>query len=118
MSQQQGLAAELIAKQYLMDKGLIWRASNYRSRMGEIDLIMQDGEYVVFVEVKARSSTAFGGAIESITTSKRQKIMKTAANYLQHYALLHRYTSRFDVLILQGSPPIIDWIPDAFGLEY
>lgn len=118
MSQQKGFAAESIAKDYLLAQGLTWRASNYHSRMGEIDLIMQYKEYVVFVEVRSRSSNLFGGAIESITPSKRHKIMKTASGYMQQHTLHYQYVARFDVLVLQGHPAIIQWIPNAFGLDF
>ncbi|PJD94157.1 MAG: YraN family protein [Legionella sp.] len=117
MSQKEGTKAECIARDYLLSQGLQWRTSNYRSRMGEIDLIMQQGDYVVFVEVRARRSSTYGGAIESITPTKRQKIIKTAVLYLQQYKLYDRYVGRFDVLALQGQPPTIHWIPNAFTMD-
>ncbi len=115
MSLQKGWVAEDLAREYLLRQGLIWRASNYRSRMGEIDLIMQDGSHMVFVEVRARSSAAFGDALESVTTAKQLKIMKAATYYLQCHALLEQYPCRFDVVALQGQPPIIHWVQNAFG---
>lgn len=117
MSQVEGSKAECIARDYLLSQGLQWRASNFRSRVGEIDLIMQDGREVVFVEVRARRSTAYGGAVESITYAKRQKIIKTAMLYLQQYKLYDRYVGRFDVLALQGQPPTIHWIKHAFEMD-
>jgi putative endonuclease len=86
--------------------------------MGEIDLIMQADDYLVFIEVRARRSAAFGGAIESITALKRRKIVNTAAAYIQRYRLQEQYMIRFDVVVLQGQPPKIEWIPNAFGADF
>ena len=116
MSLQRGLVAEDLARDYLLRQGLTWKASNYRSRMGEIDLIMQDGSYLVFIEVRARSVTKFGGALESVTYTKQCKIMKVAAYYLQCHASNAQYPCRFDVVALQGCPPTIRWIQNAFGV--
>lgn len=118
MSQSQGFAAERMARDYLIRQGLRFRESNYRSRLGEIDLIMQDKQYLVFIEVRMRSSKIFGGAIDSITYAKRQKIIKTASCYLQRYALHEQFSSRFDVVTMEGQPPDIQWIPNAFGMDY
>ena len=118
MSLQLGLAAERLARDYLLKQGLVWRESNYRAQMGEIDLIMQDHDYLVFIEVRARRSDVFGGAVESITAFKRRKILHTAAAYVQRYRLQAQYMSRVDVLVLQGQPPTIDWIPNAFGADF
>lgn len=117
MSLQTGLTAEDLARDYLLRRGLIWRASNYRTRIGEIDLIMQDGDYLVFIEVRARSSAEYGTALESITLTKQQKIMRTAALYLQRYSKVEQYVCRFDVVGLQGHPPKISWIKNAFGMN-
>ena len=117
MSQKKGLEAEKIACDYLIAQGLRWRESNYSTRMGEIDLIMQEGTCLVFVEVRARSTVLYGSALESITHAKRQKILKTAHCYLQQHKLYGRYASRFDVLTLQGTPPIIEWIKHAFDMD-
>lgn len=116
MSVQKGYIAEDLACDYLLRQGLRWRASNYRSRLGEIDLIMQDGTYIIFVEVRARSSAYYGAALETVTTTKQRKIIKAATYYLQSYALLEQYPSRFDVVALQGNPPTIRWIQNAFAM--
>ena len=114
MSLQKGFVAENCARDYLLRQGLIWKVSNYRSRMGEIDLIMQDGSHIVFVEVRARSSATFGDALESVTTTKQRKIIKAANYYLHCHALLEKYPCRFDVVALQGQPPMIHWVQNAF----
>jgi putative endonuclease len=117
MSQQQGFAAEEHARQYLIGQGLQWVTSNYRCRLGEIDLIMQDADYVVFVEVRSRASNAFGGAIESITYHKRQKLLRTASLYLSNHDRFAKQPVRFDVLSMEGKPPKITWIQNAFGAD-
>ena len=118
MSQIIGNAAEEQARNYLTTAGLKWLASNYRSRSGEIDLIMRDGNYLVFIEVRARSSAAYGGALASITYSKRQKIIKTALHYLSAYKLHEKQAVRFDIVSFEGIPPKLDWIKNAFGADF
>lgn len=117
MSLQKGVVAEDLAREYLLRQGLVWKASNYRARMGEIDLIMQDGIHLVFVEVRARVDATYGGALESVTPAKQRKIMKVAAYYLQCHSASDQYPCRFDVVTLQGHPATICWIPNAFGMH-
>ncbi len=118
MSQKIGFAAEEQALQYLSTQGLKWVASNYRSRCGEIDLIMRDGSYLVFIEVRARSSMAFGGALASVTYSKRQKLIKTALFYLSAHRLHDKQAVRFDVVSIEGVPASVNWIKNAFGSDF
>lgn len=118
MSQKIGFLAEQHAMDYLTSQGLLWVESNYRCRMGEIDLIMRDGDYLVFVEVRARASNAFGGAMASVTFSKKQKLIKAASFYLLVNKLQDKQPSRFDVLSMDGVPPMITWVKDAFGADY
>ncbi|WP_133128050.1 YraN family protein [Legionella nagasakiensis] len=118
MSQKIGFAAEEQAKQYLIAQGLRPVVSNYRSRCGEIDLIMRDGRCLVFIEVRARASTAFGGAVASVTYRKRQKLIKTATWYLLENQLQEKQATRFDVVGLEGKPVKITWIKNAFGIDF
>lgn len=118
MSKEIGDRAELLAKQYLLKQGLKCLVTNYACRWGEIDLVMQDKQYLVFVEVRARQSILFGGALASITLSKRQKLLKTAQHYLMTHALLDKTASRFDVVIFEGALPQIEWIKNVFDLNY
>lgn len=118
MSQQIGFAAEEQARNYLRAQGLTWLESNYRCRLGEIDLIMRDKEYLVFVEVRARASSAYGSGVQSVTPSKRQKLLRTATLYLQTKKLYDKQPSRFDVLSLDGAPSQITWIKNAFGVDF
>lgn len=111
---EQGLRMEECAARYLNQRGLVEVARNQHSRQGEIDLIMRDGNCLVFVEVRYRRHQRYGSALESITTSKRRRIVAAARSWLS------RQTSeadcRFDVVALEGNPddPIIDWIQHAF----
>ena len=112
-----GALYEQQACDYLISQGLRWVSSNYSCRMGEIDLIMQDGDCLVFVEVRARASNAFGGALASVTYSKQQKLIKTAMLYLMVNRQHHR-PMRFDVLSVEGVPAVITWVKNAFGSDF
>lgn len=108
-----GRDAEARAATYLEGQGLHIVERNYRGRYGEIDLIARDGAMLVFVEVRARGSSAFGGAAASITAAKRDKLKRTALQYL---ATLGRTPPcRFDAILLSNSAGPIEWIRDAFG---
>ena len=112
---EKGYKDEYDAKKYLIEHGLIWLASNYRCRVGEIDLVMETSlGTLVFVEVRKRTSAAFGGAAASVTRSKQKKIMKTAHYYLMTHPHHGHHGIRFDVLAFDGSPPRITWIKQAF----
>ncbi|MDX2347080.1 MAG: YraN family protein [Legionella sp.] len=112
---EKGYQAELYAKKYLIKQGLIWCTSNYRSRAGEIDLVMQGPcGVLVFVEVRQRVSSAFGGAAASVTRRKQDKLMKTASYYLMTHPNQGNQGVRFDVLALDGNPPRVTWIKQAF----
>ena len=109
-----GRDAEQAALDFLIRHQLVLLARNYRCRFGEIDLIMQDGETVVFIEVRLRSSERFGGAAVSITTSKQAKLLTTARYYLAQ--LHHEPPCRFDAVLLSDrSDPPVEWIKNAFG---
>jgi len=112
----QGTAAEGLACRYLEARGLILVARNYRCRVGELDLIMRDGEQLVFVEVRSRRHSRFGTPAESVTRTKQQRLLRAAAHYLQHERL--DLPCRFDVVaILQADgEPRVEWIRDAFQL--
>lgn len=79
---QKGIDGEIIASDFLHKKGYKVISKNFHSRFGEIDLIAKDKSTVVFVEVKLRTSSLFGTPLESITSSKIEKIKKTAFYYL------------------------------------
>lgn len=109
-----GAQAEHLACLYLQQQGLKLLEKNYRCRMGEIDLVMQQGDSLIFVEVRQRSNTRFGGALSSVTLKKQGKLRLAALHYLQHNA--PRANARFDVIAVQGdiTQQQIEWIRDAF----
>jgi putative endonuclease len=107
-----GAAAEELALQFLRGKGLHVRARNYSCRLGEIDLILDDAGVLVFVEVRQRRSTAFGGAAESITARKRARLIATARHYLASRRPCP--PCRFDAILIDGEDSV-QWIRDAFG---
>jgi putative endonuclease len=111
-TQRQGRQAELEALAFLQARGLRLIESNYRCRAGEIDLIMTDGEALVFVEVRMRVNRRFGGAVASVTPAKQRRLCAAA----RHYLLTRGEPDgpmRFDVVALEGgSTP--HWIPNAF----
>lgn len=111
-----GNDAEAVAEQYLVQQGLSFIKRNYNCKAGEIDLIMQDTNILVFVEVRYRSNPSFGSAAESITARKIQRLRKTAEHYLQiHHRHAHLY-KRFDVIAITARPAKQEtlWIKDAF----
>ena len=93
---------EVTAKRYLEGKGYRTLAENYAAKQGEIDLVMQDGDTIVFVEVKARETLAYGEPIEAVTPQKVRRIALTAQQFLVQKRLLGR-AMRFDVVeVLYG----------------
>lgn len=107
-----GQAAEARAARHLESRGLRIIERNYTCRHGEIDLIARDGETLVFVEVRARSSNAFGGAAASITAAKRAKLTRTALHYIT--GLVSDPPCRFDAVLLSGEHAPVEWIQNAF----
>ena len=121
-TREQGEITENLACQYLENKGFKLLETNFYCRFGEIDLIMQDNDHLVFVEVRYRRNTNFGSGAESITANKQSKLIKTASAYLQQHAKLAKNPARFDVISISG--PIettninninFEWIENAFG---
>ena len=107
-----GNQAEKVALSYLEQQGLTLIIKNYQTRFGEIDLIMQDGKSIVFVEVRLRKNNNFGGASESITQAKQRKIAKVAEQFLQQSG---NQACRFDVILMdKADMQHIQWIKDAF----
>lgn len=109
-----GREAERAAERILIAAGLRLVARNYRCRAGEIDLVMSDGAELVFVEVRYRRDTRFGGAIDSIDHVKQRRIGQAAAHYLQR----HRWSGpcRFDVVGMVANQDSSVWIKNAFSM--
>ena len=91
-----GAIGEILAARFLREKGYAILASNVRSRFGEIDIIAADRQYIAFVEVKTRSETAIYAPREAVTQQKQQRILRTAALYLQQHP--SALQPRFDVI--------------------
>lgn len=110
-----GREAEALAARHLEGCGLRVIERNFRIRGGEIDLICRDGKGLVFVEVRLRSSSDFGGAGASITASKRRRIILAA----QHYLLGKRDCDcRFDCILLDGlDESRLEWLKNAFSTD-
>ncbi|CAL1239060.1 YraN family protein [Candidatus Methylocalor cossyra] len=116
-AQRQGRRAEDRVLAFLQHQGLVLLERNYRCRYGEIDLIMEDGPTVVFVEVRFRADRRFGGALESVDRRKQAKLSAAAAHFLQEKRLDR--PARFDVagLTPAADGPLIQWIRDAFQAD-
>ena len=109
-----GAQAETLAAKFLQQQGLKLLQQNYRCRFGEIDLILQDGDALVFAEVRLRSRGDFGGAASSINAAKQAKLVRAAQHYLA--TLAHIPPCRFDAVLLQAADGSgIEWVRDAFG---
>lgn len=101
----EGARREAQARAHLEAQGLRFRAANVRYRFGELDLVMDAGEMLVFVEVRYRRSGSHGGALASIGVAKRQRLWQAAQAYLAaNPALAHR-PCRFDVVAIEGQGP-------------
>ena len=114
-----GQAGESAAEAYLRRKGYRILARNLRSSLGELDLVAEDGQVLVFVEVKARRTDAFGGAIHAVHHRKQEKLIQLAAQYLARHHIKNRLC-RFDVVLLQGPnavAPQIEHIQNAFEIS-
>lgn len=109
-----GPAAEALAERYLVDRGLLIVARNWRSRRGEIDLIARDGATLVFVEVRLRAHGGYGGAAGSITSAKRARLTAAAEQYL---AGCHGPPAcRFDAILLDALDlKRIEWLRDIIS---
>ena len=108
----QGVKSEIQALQFLTQQGLTLVFQNYLCKLGEIDLIMLDGDTLVFIEVRFRKNNDFGGALASITPSKQNKIIKTARHYLSQ--LDDEPNCRFDAVAIDRTTNPPEWIKGAF----
>ena len=102
-TQEQGKRGEDLASQYLRGKGFRIVARNVRTPHGEIDLVCEDGKTTVFVEVKYRTSTAFGAPEEVVLGKKLNRMQGAAEWYVTQHALAGAY--RIDVIGITGDPP-------------
>ena len=114
-----GIAAEAAAERLLRRHGLTVVARNVRYRDGELDLVMRDGDTLVFVEVRYRADDGYGGAAASITHAKRRRLVRAASRLLAAQPLLAALPARFDVVAASGDigQPQLDWLRDAFRAD-
>lgn len=117
VKQQIGNTAEKIAALFLQKQGLRFIATQFRTKRGEIDLIMRDKDIWVFVEVRYRTDPNYGSPKESIDYFKQQKIIYAAHIYLQKNKLIENASCRYDVVAVTGNlmQPQIEWVQAAFG---
>ncbi|HTT02058.1 MAG TPA: YraN family protein [Steroidobacteraceae bacterium] len=112
-----GAAAEQLAAQLLTAAGLCVLTRNYRRRLGELDLVARDGDVLVIVEVRTRSTDAYGGGAASIDAIKRRRIVRATQLLLQQRTELARLPVRFDAVVvgaLDSTTPRLEWIKHAF----
>ncbi len=109
-----GTRGEIIATNYLINKGYTIIERNYKNKIGEIDIIAKQGQTTVFVEVKTRLSRGFGDPLEAVNYKKQQKIRNVASVYLMKMKKLNT-PCRFDVIAVLGeTDEEIDHIENAF----
>lgn len=114
---QSGNQAEQLARSHLEKQGLNFCTSNFQCKTGEIDLIMKERDTLVFVEVRYRAATQHGSPIDTITTAKQRKLIRTASYFLQNQFGDRWPACRFDVVGITGdleNNPQLQWIPSAF----
>jgi putative endonuclease len=118
-----GQEAEAAAETFLQQRGLKTIQRNFHCRMGEIDLVMRDGDYLVFTEVRFRRAGQHGSGAESITRAKRRKLVLTAGYYLRTRKISSHQSCRFDVVSIgqqrnSDQPQYnINWIQNAFQAD-
>lgn len=104
-----GQAGEDAALEHLLRQGLTLVTRNFRCKAGEIDLVMRDHASLVFVEVRKRASTDYGGAAASITPAKQRRLLRAAQFYLLRYKTPP--ACRFDVVAIDGER--LSWLKNA-----
>lgn len=117
MSLATGRRWEDAAGTFLEDNGLTIVARGYRCRLGEIDLVCRDGAALVIVEVRARATTGFGTAVETITMTKRRRIVQATRHLLMRRPEWQALPIRFDVVAFDNidtAEPRVSWIRAAF----
>lgn len=115
----QGKQYEERAARWLNSRhGMELLTRNYRCKSGEIDLVVRDGEYLVFVEVRLRSNLRYASAAASVDRAKQRRLLRSAQSFLLQHPGLAKLPIRFDVIAFQppqsGAEPRIRWIPGAF----
>ena len=115
-----GIVGENLAARELASRGYAILERRYRTEYGEIDIVAQDGEVLVFVEVRAKASGEFGSAAESVTDAKKRRVARMAADYLTRHDVRDR-PCRFDVVAVDDAlsdSPQVTVYPDAFASSW
>lgn len=113
-NRQIGQTYEALAAQYLTQQGLIILDRNAHQRIGELDLVCQQGQTLIFVEVKYRRTHQYGSAIQAISRQKQQRWWQAAQSWLQqHNWKEDHWDCRFDLIAIDGTPPQITWLPNV-----
>ncbi|MGD8416123.1 MAG: YraN family protein [Pseudomonadales bacterium] len=112
-----GSWAEDLALADLESHGLRLLARNFRRRWGELDLVMRDTRCLVFVEVRYRASSRWGGGLASVDRAKQRRLVRAANGYLQLHPRLAHTPCRFDVYAITGNQetPECRWVKQAFA---
>ncbi len=115
----QGAQIERSARFFLCGKGLTPFKENAHARVGEIDLVMFDGEALVFVEVRYRARDTHGGALASVDWHKQRKLIRAAEMFLLRHPRLAQRPCRFDVVCVKGDMAALEFrhIRDAFRVD-
>ena len=114
-----GRRGEDIATGYLEKRGYHIITRNFRTPLGEIDIVARDKSSIVFIEVKSRTGTGYGSPASAVTLKKQRQISRVALLYIKEHNL-HDAPARFDVvsILLSGGSSRIEHITDAFELCY
>lgn len=118
-SRQRGNHWELAAETFLKNRGLRTLERNYQARVGEIDLIMMEGNTLVFTEVRYRADDTHGSGADTVTRAKQQRIVRAAGNFLARHSDSCDVPCRFDVVSIgnQEGRTLFRWIRNAFHAE-
>lgn len=111
---QVGTVYEAKAAEYLSAIGYRILERNFSCRLGEIDIIAKEGEYLCFIEVKFRSGSRFGSPFEAVNYKKQQKIIKVAQYYMKVHGYAVDRECRFDVVAVDKTK--ITLLRNAFGV--
>lgn len=114
---QRGNEVEAAARAELERAGLRLIAANVNYRGGELDLVMEHAQCLVFVEVRYRRSAAFGGGAASVDLRKRRRLLLAAQLFLAGHPRYAQWPCRFDVVEAEGEPPRLTWLRDAFRAD-
>lgn len=115
-TRQRGSHWEQVAESFLNKRGLRTLERNYQARFGEIDLVMRDGNTLVFTEVRYRRDYGHGSGAESITLTKQRRVISAARRFLQCHPAESTRPCRFDVISIgsEEGRTLLNWIRNAF----